>query len=227
MGKSSEEKNAFILSFDHKEVFDTLPPEKAGLLIQAVFAYENGEDVNLPDDLKIAFIPIRQWLDRMRARYEKTSEERAKAGARGGRPKKQKDSDESKKSNCFSEKAKKPDPDPDLDPDLEEADASVGAPEACPVVSLILNDGSEYPVSQEYADKMAELYPAVDMTVQFRKMSAWCINNPKKRKTRQGITRFINSWLSGEQDKGRASPPNNSPQKNPFITALQEMEGDP
>lgn len=71
-----------------------------------------------------------------------------------------------------------------------------------PVITLLLNDGTEYPVYQEYVDKMAKLYPVVDVMQELRNMSAWCINNPKKRKTRSGITRFMNTWLSNEQDKG-------------------------
>ena len=33
-------------------------------------------------------------------------------------------------------------------------------------------------------------------------MSSWSTDNPKKRKTKGGIRRFINAWLSKEQDKG-------------------------
>ena len=33
-------------------------------------------------------------------------------------------------------------------------------------------------------------------------MKAWCISNPKKRKTASGIRRFINSWLAEEQNRG-------------------------
>jgi hypothetical protein len=33
-------------------------------------------------------------------------------------------------------------------------------------------------------------------------MDGWFDGHPTKRKTRQGIRRFINSWLSKEQDKG-------------------------
>lgn len=49
---------------------------------------------------------------------------------------------------------------------------------------------------------MQQLFPAVDVHAQMLKMSAWCINNPRKRKTKRGITVFINSWLSKEQDRG-------------------------
>ncbi len=82
-------------------------------------------------------------------------------------------------------------------------------PAAVPVITLTLNDKSEYPIYPEQAEEWAGLYPAVDVIQQLRAMRAWLIANPKKRKTANGILRFVNSWLSREQDKGgkaRASP---------------------
>ena len=34
-------------------------------------------------------------------------------------------------------------------------------------------------------------------------MKSWLDSNKERRKTKRGIARFINSWLSKEQDKGR------------------------
>lgn len=70
------------------------------------------------------------------------------------------------------------------------------------VLTMTLNDGSEYPITQKYVDQMQRLYPAVDVMQELRSMKAWCINNPTKRKTRNGIKRFIGNWLSKEQDRG-------------------------
>ena len=50
-------------------------------------------------------------------------------------------------------------------------------------------------------------------------MAGWLDANPKRRKTKQGILRFVTSWLAREQDKGgiyqdrlgRASPVPNKP----------------
>lgn len=33
-------------------------------------------------------------------------------------------------------------------------------------------------------------------------MRGWLDSNPDRRKTRRGVRRFVNSWLSQEQDKG-------------------------
>lgn len=75
-------------------------------------------------------------------------------------------------------------------------------PEEKAVIELPLNDKSQYPVYKEDIDRWGELYPAVDITRELRKMVGWIEANPKKRKTRTGIKRFINSWLSKAQDKG-------------------------
>lgn len=87
-----------------------------------------------------------------------------------------------------------------------EANILPGA-EAAPdpiVAELLLNDKTTYAVNEGQVAKWASLYPAVDVMAELRKMVGWCDANPKKRKTRQGIQRFINSWLSKEQDKGVA-----------------------
>ena len=71
-----------------------------------------------------------------------------------------------------------------------------------PVIFLPLNDGTEYPVLQEQCHEWAGLYPAVDVIQQLRQMRAWLIANPRKKKTKSGINRFIVTWLSKEQDRG-------------------------
>ena len=74
--------------------------------------------------------------------------------------------------------------------------------EEAPVCSMILNDGSFFDVTTEQVKKWEQLYPAVDVMKELRKMVGWCDANPKKRKTKNGILRFCNSWLAKEQDRG-------------------------
>jgi hypothetical protein len=77
------------------------------------------------------------------------------------------------------------------------------AANAPPVISLPLNDGTFFDVSENDRAKWSQLYPNVDVLQQLRNMAGWCDANPSKRKTRNGIKRFITSWLAREQDKGR------------------------
>ena len=69
------------------------------------------------------------------------------------------------------------------------------------VLTLTLNDGSEYGITQDDIEEYKKTYPAVDIEQQFRSMRQWCRDNPTKRKTKTGIRRFVNSWLEREQNK--------------------------
>ena len=86
------------------------------------------------------------------------------------------------------------------------------AADAPPVISLPLNDGTFFDVSENDRAKWSQLYPNVDVLQQLRNMAGWCDANPARRKTRGGIKRFITAWLAREQDKGGKAP-----QNKPFV----------
>lgn len=104
----------------------------------------------------------------------------------------------------------------DIDKEARDRQKSVSCAEpqsssAPPIASMILNDGTYFNVSASDFNKWAVLYPAVDVMQELRKMVGWCDNNPRKRKTKSGIRRFINNWLAGEQDKGGRYRGGNAP----------------
>ena len=107
-----------------------------------------------------------------------------------------------------------PNPNPNPNPESNPKDycAEPQAAGAPPVISLPLNDGTFFDVSENDRAKWSQLYPNVDVLQQLRNMAGWCDSNPTKRKTRGGIKRFITSWLSREQDKGGKAP-----QNKPFV----------
>lgn len=72
-----------------------------------------------------------------------------------------------------------------------------------PIFEMPLNNSSLYPIYQEDIGKWRDLYPAVDVEQEIKKMIGWLDANPTKRKTKNGIKRFINGWLAKEQDKGK------------------------
>ncbi len=74
-------------------------------------------------------------------------------------------------------------------------------PDAQEIITFPLNDKTEYPIFDTDFKEWAELYPAVDIMQELRKMKGWLDSNPTKRKTIRGIRRFINSWLSKAQDR--------------------------
>lgn len=73
------------------------------------------------------------------------------------------------------------------------------------IISLQLNTGEEYPVYENQVKQWEDIYPGINVNEQLRAMKGWCIANPTKRKTRSGINRFINNWLSKEQNKPKTN----------------------
>ena len=69
-------------------------------------------------------------------------------------------------------------------------------------ILLPLNDRTYYDVPLEKIGLWEEVYPAVEVRAELRRMIAWLDSNPAKKKTRRGIERFINSWLARTQDSG-------------------------
>lgn len=92
-----------------------------------------------------------------------------------------------------------------------------------PVILLPLNDKSLYPVIQSQVDEWSGLYPAVNVMQELRKMAGWLDANPSKRKTKRGILRFVNGWLSREQDRGGSKKPS-APPKQETSFDLDEYE---
>ncbi len=93
------------------------------------------------------------------------------------------------------------------------------------VISLPLNDGSYHGVTQKEIDKYSELYPAVDVMQELRAMVGWCDSNPQRRKTKTGIKKFVNAWLSRAQNNGGGRMNSYAVPKvtrNPYMDMLTE-----
>lgn len=83
------------------------------------------------------------------------------------------------------------------------ANSSLQTIEDSPVCfQLALNDNSLFDVTENQCNKWANLYPAVNIDTELRKMIGWLDANPTKRKTRKGVLRFANNWISKVQDSG-------------------------
>lgn len=113
------------------------------------------------------------------------------------------------------EKSPKPEAKPD-DTETKTADEIV--------IQLPLNDNTAYNVTREELNEFSALYPAVDVLQEYRGMKAWCMSNPHKRKTRNGIRKFINGWLANTQKQNQNAPPG-KPQlpRNPFLEELKTI----
>lgn len=90
-------------------------------------------------------------------------------------------------------------------------------------ISLPLVTGSgSFDVTFDYLNSLRQLYPAIDVEQEFRKMCGWLDSNPRNRKTARGIKRFITGWLSRAQDKAPAYRP--QPTGNRGMGTEQYME---
>ena len=119
------DKKSFVMYESWGAAIEKMSNEQAGELIKAIYAYQKDPDA-VPQDPALAFVfeLIKQQLDADSQRYKEACAARSEAGKKGGRPKtnasdkKQMVSEESKKSKCFSKKAKKADN--EYDNDLKE-----------------------------------------------------------------------------------------------------------
>lgn len=95
------------------------------------------------------------------------------------------------------------------------------APDQQPVFSLPLNDGSFFDVDVMDYKTWKNLYPAVNVEQELKKMYGWLDANPSKRKTRRGIKKFINSWLTREQDNGSKGYRNSNSSNQEFFGQMK------
>lgn len=65
---------------------------------------------------------------------------------------------------------------------------------------ILLNDGTTYNVPMENIEVYKRLYPGIDVEQQLRNMVGWSLDAGPKRKTRQGVKKFITKWLIREQN---------------------------
>lgn len=81
-----DDKNSFIVYADDiKETLDELTDEQVAALFRSMVDYQiTGEEPKLSGMLKLAFIPIRQQMDRDNAKWQRTKVRRAEAGRKGG-----------------------------------------------------------------------------------------------------------------------------------------------
>ena len=115
-------------------------------------------------------------------------------------------------------------------PDGTAAQSDPAADPEADVPALILNDGSEWRPLAKDVTEWREIYPGVDIKREFARMRQWCMDNPRKRKTRLGIRRFARGWLDREQNRGwrgRAAPGSMQEPRgvDAFFAVAEEADG--
>lgn len=196
-------------------------PEEVMDICIAIQRASLGEEVGeLTPLVELLFNPVAEDINEIR-----TKSERNRTNRKGKRNENERPFDkEERERETESEKESSKEKDKDKEIEREEyTDASfdntkvlshslscsepekpASEPPEPPVITLTLNDGSEWPVTTEMVTEWSSLYPAVDVMQQLRNMRGWLLSNPNKRKTGRGIKAFINTWLTKEQDRPRA-----------------------
>lgn len=187
-----------------------LSDAEVGRLFRAMLKYsETGELDALYGNERFVADTIVAQIDRDKQKYAKKCAVNRENGSKGGQanapergangterpqtpPKKKEKKKEKEKENIIS-------PDGDICAEPETVSTQY-------VILFPLNDGSDYGVTAEMVSEFTGLYPAVDVMQELRNMRGWLLNNPRNRKTRSGICRFMNAWLSKAQNKLMTRP---------------------
>lgn len=190
------------------------------------------------------FAPIAESINENKAKSERNRANAKRKPSENERPLQEKEIEE-KEKNQKKENTEKEYTDASVANTYSNI-ASVLAPSlSCPelvettsepaLITLPLNDGSEWPVTTEMVTEWSSLYPAVDVMQELRKMRGWCLSKPKNRKTPRGVRAFITTWLSKEQDRGpKPTARSGTPQRRltaseiaalPFVDPFAEIRG--
>ena len=184
-GKMTEKKS-FVMYYDFYEQFCYLTFEQRGKLMTAAFEYAmTGEtQTELAPIETMAFLSLKQAIDRDSELYRSKCEQRSLCGKKGGRPKKEEASEpeekqklleESKKTKSFFEKAKKADNDNDNENDNgndngnenenDNANANgngVKEAEQLLCVSEGVSDSISEPISDDISEPVSDLAPLTE-----------------------------------------------------------------
>lgn len=78
----------------------------------------------------------------------------------------------------------------------------LGAVNGEAVAFIPIVGGQEYGVSKALLAELEKAYPDVDGPATLLEVRAWCVTNPGKRKTANGVPRFLNGWFERLQNRG-------------------------
>lgn len=206
----------FCAYHSYLDALEPLTDAERGRLFVACLKYsKSGEVEHLSGNERFVFPVFRGQIDRDNAKYANKCKKQAdNANKRWGKddandataydgipnvPPHEKDANDAKEN----EKAKTKETAKDNIPPSEVCGELPSSPPPAAVLPLV--DGTDFEISAEMVAELSGLYPAVDVEQQLRNMRGWLLANPKNRKTKAGIMRFVNSWLSREQNSARPS----------------------
>ncbi len=174
-------------------------------MICAYALYQEEPDLDSASDaVAIAFELLRPVLDKAKERSESGKKGGSKPEA-NGKQNESKPEANAKQGKAASKKEKEIEIENEVEIDnITPSEFCGELPSSPPPAAVLpLVDGTDFEISVKTASELSGLYPAVDVEQQLRNMRGWLLANPKNRKTKAGIMRFVNSWLSREQNSAR------------------------
>ena len=213
-----QNKDSFVLYTKYIDTFKELTDEQAGKLIKVILEYVNDMHPEPEGLIKIAFIPIKQQLKEDLVKWKEEKQKRSEAGKKGMESRYSSVNKELTNDNNVSKCYNKTNNDKN---DLTNLTDNVNVYVNDNVLNnnnniitnntitnniiisaeLPLIDNTLYQISEEKVKEWQQVYQALDVKNELEKMRCWLNANPKNRKTRKGVERFIVAWLNRSQDK--------------------------
>ena len=243
-----QNKESFVLYTKYIDTFKELTDEQAGKLIKVILEYVNDLNPEPEGLIKIAFIPIKQQLKEDLVKWKDEKEKRSLAGKKGMESRYNNVSKEltndNNVSNCYNKTNNVKN---ELTNLTDNVNVYVNVNDNVLnnnnniitnntitnniiSVELPLIDGTLYQISEDKVKEWQQVYQAIDVKNELEKMKCWLNANPKNRKTRKGVERFIVAWLNRSQDKApriiTSKPINDIQDRETAQDSLQEVDED-
>lgn len=80
------------------------------------------------------------------------------------------------------------------------------APAPQPVLEFPCVGNRAWPLYPAKLEEYRESFPGIDVLAECRRARQWLLDNPKRRKTYDGMARYLGNWLGKEQNRGGRRP---------------------
>ena len=209
-------RNAFLLYIDRLEVLDDMTDADAGKLFRAIRDYvKDGSTPERGTIVSIAFLTLKPVLDSDSEKYHLMCIKRSEAGKKGGRPRKQKkqeeakkasafeeEANESKKSKCFFEKAKKADTNTNTNTNTDITPPVVGvlsAPERVDVgddgIKLPVSQTESVPLDKYFLAQLKEMYLGIDIRKESANIAMKMIASGYPCRNQTQMQKYVLEWM--------------------------------
>jgi len=103
----AENKKSFILHLDSLSILEEMTFEQKGILFDAIYKHQLGEEIILDFAMKMAFAPFKNQFNRDDEKYNEFKEKQSDNGKKGGRPPKTKPLEENPNNPSLFDKSQK------------------------------------------------------------------------------------------------------------------------